>query len=446
MRSPVLCALVAIGCGSSGSGVDVEVKAPSGTRTVELLVAPGDCTDATCSDGIAWTIAGPQAAGTIYKVDSDTRNTLQVPASGTVRFRLHSNADQTIDRLAAIGFDAAGAPLSIKVLHDIVVPTDHAEIWQLSLDAIDEIGDQPDAPPASGTPTERQHVWRAPVVQGGPEDPASYPSCVVTQSWSDSDSSWDRHFIVPSDHDCDNQAIECNANWYDFAAGQTASVCATNNSGTFAPACIVGGSLCADGRSSSTACAADPSHPPLCIPDAMCQCTDPGTFDTCVRDELAAGFTAPMQSPVTFANCDFPSVTGTAGSAGPCQSNSANRLVIDMPSSCTAVTLYRFGVPGAMMVAMNDSSFTLNNNQSFQMQVTLGDGGGCPIALVWQSGTASLAATPLLLDVAYGTNVHLLMPVRIAYVPSPTCPPVTQTPNCPLVGAGANDHMFTCIK
>ncbi len=442
MRSPVLCALGAIGCGSTGSGVDVDVKAPSGTRTVELLVAPDDCTDATCSDGIAWTTMGPQVAGTIYRTDSDTRDTLQVPASGTVRFQLHSKTDHPIDRIVAIGFDAGGAPLSIKVLQDVVVPTDHEEIWKLSLEPIDEIGDAPDAQPAAGSPTERQHVWRAPVVQGGPEDPASYPSCVVTQSWSDSEMTWDRHFIVPSDHDCDNQAIECNANWYDFGAGQQASACATNTSGMFSPACLVGGSLCADGRSDSMACVVDASHPALCVPDDMCQCSDPGTFDTCVRDELVAGFTSPMTSPITFANCEFPE---GAGSTGPCQSNSANRLAIAMPPSCSSVTLYRFAVPGATMVAMNNASFTLNN-ASFQMQVQLNDSAGCPVALVWQSGNATLTPTPLLLDVTYGTTVHLLMPVRLAYVPAMTCPPIGQRPDCPLVGAGANDHMFTCTR
>ena len=438
MRFAVGCVL-AIGC-SSGRGVDVEITPPQGTVRVELLVAPSDCSDPTCDAGIAWTTAGPQAAGKVYDVDHDTRNMLGVPASGSVRFQLHSSTDDHIDRIAAIAFDGQDNALALEVLRDLVVPTNSAEIWQVQLEPIVDIPDMPDAAPAAGSPTKREHVWRAPA--GSAEDASTYPSCLVTQEWDDSAKLWNRDFVVPSDRDCDNQTIECNPFWYDFDVGTPASVCATATSGHFTPACVLGGSLCADGRSDSTACTVPTNSPFQCVPDAICKCTDPGTFDACVRQELSTGFATPLASPITYADCEFPFLTGAPA---PCQSNSANLQRIAMPPSCTGVALYRFDVPGKMLVATNNASFTLNG-ASFQMQVQLNDTSGCAVTLVWQSGASVLTPLPLLVDVAYGSTTHLLMPVKLGYQPTATCPPPVQRLACQIYGAATNDQMFTCVK
>ncbi len=428
-------------CHSVGTGADIEVTPPAGTAEVELLVAPDPCDDGTgnaCAAGIAWPMLNEQPVGTIYSLDNDKRNAIPVTTSGqTVRFRLEPGETSHVDRLAVIAFDGAGNASAAKLLSDVTIPS-AAQIWKVDLDTITPIGSMLGVPAPNG-PTKLTEVWRAPVRStGGSEDPSQLASCFAQQSWDADKAMWEREFLAPTqDADCDNQMIECNSYWYDYGATAGGSPCLTATS-PFAPACVIGASLCADGRSSTTSCTYPPANNvTVCVPDSLCACNDPGKLASCVRNVVDAALAG--TSALTYADCGPFPVDSTTNS-GPCTSNNENQMVLQLPlSNALHISVGLLGVPFGAALATDNGSFPVGTAM-FTLQADPSNG---TVQLTWDKGSPPLVSPDLLLDVQY-TALDILVPLKIGFGTPMPCPSGAQNTSCILKGRGSADNEFHC--
>jgi hypothetical protein len=444
MRRLLLLSLVA--CGTKGKGVDIEVVPPSGTAEVELLVAPEACSDASgsaCALGIGWPMLNvPQVPpGTIYSLDNDTRNVIPVTRDGqTVSFRLEPGDTSQVERLVVIAFDGGGNASAFGLLDHVTIPIT-PQIWKVALEAIIPIGSTL-GPPTNGA-TDLVQVWRAPARPGGgTEDPATFASCFARQTWEPELMMWNRELLAPTrDPDCDNEVTECNPYWYDYATGTGGAACLTATS-SYAPACVIGGSSCADGQSSSTSCMlATGNLNAVCVPDALCACGDPGRLGLCVRGLVDAGFTTTGSGAPTFADCSgFPTVSATAG---PCTSNSANVMSFQLPVANAAhISIGLLSVPFSMPLVTDQGMFPVGTaGFSLQSDPAIG-----MVRLTWETGNAPLKAPDLVIDVAFPLH-HILIPLEITFLSGMQCPPTTmQKIDCPLRGKGSADNEFRCAS
>jgi hypothetical protein len=443
MRHLLLLALVA--CKSAGTGVDIEVVPPPGTAEVELLVAPERCSDSlgsACAVGIGWPpLKGPQPTppGTIYSLDNDMRNVIPVTRDGDkVRFRLEPGDSGEVERLAVIAFDGAGSASAFSELDHVTIPTTPPEIWQVDLATIDPIGMML-GPPTNASPTDLVQVWRPPMrPDGGTEDPSTFASCFARQTWDASQLTWNREFLAPtSDPDCDNESIECNPYWYDYATGTGGTACLTPTS-SFAPTCVIGGSACADGQSSTTRCALPVGNlMAICVPDALCACMDPGSLSQCVGGVVDGTIT--VTTPLTSVECNmFP--INKAANSGPCNSNNANQVTVTLPlANASHMSIGLLAVPFGTPLATDQGTFMVGT-AGFTMHANLTLG---TIQLTWETGTAPIKVPDLMIDVAFTTE-HVLIPLKIGFNPALLCPPQTITLTCSPGGKGSGDNMFRC--
>lgn len=436
MRGVAIVCLTAGVAACGGSGVDIDVSSPNADiDEVELFVAPGECSrqnGSPCASGIAWSSTlQDQPAGDIFLLQDS--NALTAPAKGNAaRFRLEaSGGNSFVARIAAVGKSQGKVVAGGVLTPDVDIPFDHPEIWKLELEPMSEPpAAGPDATPVPGAPEQRLHVWTA-----ADRDPA-LADCAMFQSWNGS--SWDREYLVPPmDRDCDGNAIECNNYWFDFNAGGDATSCLSTSGTLDNGICTVGSALCADGRSANDECVQ--STPEICVADALCaSCTTSPSIDgTCLMQQISDSFDNPGMPVVPFADCSF--VPDIAMAGAPCTNANSNQITLELSSigaPCTAVAVLPLQLPLAPplpQVMAGQATITAHLDQT-----------ACIVTLTWGAGAATVTdSTAFLLDVAFPSTKHVLLPLRISFQQPQVCPPVTGTFGCQLLGA---DTSFNCGK
>lgn len=441
MRGVIVVACAVVACG--GTGADIEVRSPDvAIDTVELFIGGGLClapmSDHACASGVAWATAmTEQPAGTILLL-ADTQEFTTKMSGGVARFRLEATPGHTtVAGALAVGL-ANGVPVASGRLDgQPSIPTDHAEIWQLSLTATDPVDDaDPDAAPASTDLPKRVKVWSSPKRMPG------LTSCAMTQHWNGQ--SWDRTYFVPSnDRDCDGETIECDPYWYDFNAGGTATICLDTQGPADQGTCTLGSALCADGTSASMSCMQS-SQPEECFAGDICNSctTSPSVDGDCVKQLIATAYAAVdtmsgTPPTVPIADCVFtPDIT----SMGPCTATATQQLELPADNlTCMNATLRPLMLPLQPVLPnptmLGPANITVTASSST---------GGCQISFDWLEGVVAIPPTPMpyLLDVEYSNAKHVVLPVRLSFAPAATC--ATGGPNqCQLYGS-TDDMQFAC--
>jgi hypothetical protein len=405
----LLVGCVVAACGG-GTGVDIEIAAPTGVPVdrVELWVAYDQCYD--CPNGIAWT-QDDRASGDIYFLRDE--GLIQAEPRGDT-FVLHLDAAQgNADPpwVAIVGYDKDKAS-AVRVLHDVHIPSTKVVVWKVDLYPAAPASTDVATAPKDAAIDHRAHVWnRAPT----PELPAP-TGCLAYQKWTGSE--WETEYFVPkTDPDCDGvpPEKECSEFWYQY---KPFGRCVTDAGTTLPGACIIGNSPCADGVSSDSTCREEPAKPITCLPDAVCaKCAGEIPADFCAPSAIDDAIT----NDTTFHyHCGFDATAeGTA-----CQ-QILQKVTLRAPmlsATCASPLMHfvddPFGNPQSSLVfgtAPNVAKFTAHATTE-----------PCVFDVTWEAGTvqAFIGNVSFLLEVPYTNGTRALYPVQIT--------PTNQTITCAL--------------
>lgn len=282
--------IIAVAACSAADSVAIEIEThdPAIVR-VELFIAAGPCTtcDGVAPPGTDPTVANAKPLGDVSYVVGTDRFDTRVDSDGIAGFLIKPGAQtSTVPKLAAIGFDANGAPLGFVVddtSFDLEPLLGTKRRYQLESRTVQQ---------AMGTGNDQIITWRTDGLD--PAHPA--PSCVAIVRH-------DGHteFFVPeADPDCDGFVApnECDPTWYKYKqpAGSAPPECLVTDLG----ACQIGKSgTCVDGDSAPACTSLDK----FCVPQVACNACMPPYSETCLTS-IATDATA------THLHCQIPIFTG----------------------------------------------------------------------------------------------------------------------------------------
>lgn len=424
MRAGALLGLVGVAACSSGSGADIEIRSDLSIASVEVFIATNYCsmpdpeqpgTDAKvpCSKyGIAWEPGQPAVEqrddglyDEIYVSVLERGQPYELhPAAeqsgSTWRLHLDADRDNNVVKILVVGFDAQKQPIAVAKIDD-TVPLNTAVHWTVTLDRADpaSLSDMGAPDLEGGQPRVRVHTW------GRDEHPVGDAArCVVMQHWDGV--RWQGTYIVPdSDHDCDNETVECDPQYFNL--NQSGNVCVGR--GTLDAPCRVGVSTCIDGTNEHHTCLVATSNAPTtCVPDDVCElCAGPYGLGPCVSDGARDNL-------ISHVTCRF---SGSASDDRACGRGKVGSVgFFYLPYACQAVevrTLANVLAPSGV------KTFRVNDEADFSLEL---DGNStvatCKVYVYFDAGIAErgdassviVAVTP-----ANSDSVSIIIPLEVVF-------------------------------
>ena len=398
--------IIALAACSTADSVAIEIEThdPAIVR-VELFVAGAPC--ANC-DGIAPpgtdpTIANSKPLGDVSYVVGTDRFDTRVDGDGIAGFLLKPDAQNTmVPKLAAIGFDANGAPLGFVV-------------DDTSFDLVPLLGTKRRYQLESRTVQQAMHVGNDQIVTWRTEgtDPAHpSPSCLAIVRHDE-----ETEFFSPeADPDCDGfgSGEECDPTWYKYKTPMDGVPvqCLVDEGG----ACQVGNlGTCIDGDTAATC----QSYNKFCVPQVACTKCMPPYDQACLNSigTLASATRLHCRVPI------FPDAANSNALSTCSTTSNLVQLISHYPDACTT----GFVGLGATSIDVNGSiDITTPNNEVVGTLVPSARGIPCSIAFSSVLMVTSFPPNPVvgkgLFAVANGGSETLLMPVVVEFteVTAPT--------------------------
>ncbi|MFT3694431.1 MAG: hypothetical protein QM831_14890 [Kofleriaceae bacterium] len=376
--------LLLAACGDD-TKLALQVVAPqgSGVKTVELWISDEDCND--CKGGIAPPAADQRPMGSVHLVAGATAFTAAVDSDGIATFGIGKGdgGDVTINKIAAVGYDANNTPIALVVDDQgFDLAKQLGEIRRYELVPTDITAKvQPDA--SDGTV-----LWRT--------DPNGV-GCL----WANGE-----FFVPPGDPDCDGFTgdQECDEDWYDFKGDLTDQVCEGADA-THGGACVIGYEAgCADG-STGGACEGE-----VCVGEALCNDMQ------CRVDPVACIGTHADSLPRI--DCTIPLMTtSTATFIGVCpgQGNSFN--FGNGVTHCNASFIQTLQFPPMLQskLSFSDATYPVG-------EITIANTGSNPCSVTFATALATNATTdsPVLqrgaLALENGNSPIAVLPIFVKFV------------------------------
>ncbi|HEY0255453.1 MAG TPA: hypothetical protein VGC41_28180, partial [Kofleriaceae bacterium] len=241
-----LVAMLSLAACGDDTKLAIQVAAPDGVVTVELLIDDHECTD--CDGGIGPPSTPDRVLGNVHVLAEDARFSATVDSDGLATFGLtpSETGSPLVGRLAVVGYDATDQPIALYVDDtgfDLSTELGQIRRYELAPTQID----------AKQSNTSGVVLWRA--------DPAT-AACLAIET----DPQHVEFFVPPTDPDCDGVtgAAECDAHWYDYKQASADQACtAVDPTG----ACELGEiTACEDGKSAG---GCEPQNK-FCFGDAEC--------------------------------------------------------------------------------------------------------------------------------------------------------------------------------
>jgi hypothetical protein len=424
--------IIAVAACSTADSVAIEIEThdPAIVR-VELFVAGEPC--GNCDSGIAPPGTDPSMPnskpnGDVSFVVGTDRFDARVDSDGIAGFLLKPDAQDTmVPKLAAIGFDANGAPLGFVVddtSFDLVPLLGTKRRYQLESRTVQQ---------AMGTGNDQIITWRT----DGTDTAHPPPSCLAIVRHDG-----ETEFFSPkADPDCDGFVApnECDSTWYKFKqpADADPTACVADDA---AMLCQVGKSgTCVDGATAPTCTSIDR----FCVPQAACAMCMPPYDQAClssIATDMVNG---------TRLLCTIPVYNTAVNNPTTCL-NGSPLISLDQyyPQPCTVG-----------FVQVGDTSGNIST--SLDIGTTNGDIVGtldrtgytqtCSFGFSTSITVTHLPALPAVqkgaLAITVGGAETLLMPVVVAYVSGGTitdCAVATSRPMCAILPDTVNDTLFQC--
>jgi len=389
MRFPLLACAVVAACGANDPvGITVEFVSPPGVDSIELFVAK-PCTK-SCDGRTGPPNVGPIEGARQWEVPHEGTGPFVISATEALLLVNDREEDQTIEMLAAVGYDGSGTAVAAYMhFEPILLVAGQTEHWRLTLSPATDIVPGEDAPDA----TFRARRWR--------RSDETMPSCAVIEKGHD------RYAFGPiGDRDCDEmtttEEAEC-APWVHRAEGVMpagafgAAVCGKSMvlDAAFPPACLAGGRACNE-VSGSSDLTCSPLTDQYCVPTQLCEC--PTWDSTCVRGKLAVPppSSSYIKCTVCVADPEFPEFT-LAPILG---SGSSTNVCSDVRMHEVASTLG-----------------PLDNTATFSTSVLEITGtNGCNVTMKW-TGTAPATTDVAVVSIDLLNGNHIVVPLYVEYAP-----------------------------
>ncbi len=396
----VLPLVVLVGCWNDTPGLRLEIKAAeTGATRVELYLATRTC--AGCNNRLRPQGVPVKLGGEVWLLDGDTKtktpNTVLDVTGGKVVFDLQvpDAVDTDVAYIVAVGYGGDGKVVGVAALHDVTIPSDHAEVYRIDLaNAANQASSDKAAP--SG---DRVWVWRR-------NDPttAALAACVGIEH-SDGTAVERKWFVPEDDTDCDGIDLECDR--YNYQAMGTSDV---DNASCVVSAkvpmindtsCLLGGQTCIDGH---TDMSCGPVVPSYCLPDALCA-------NSGCRADLA---TCIGQGVLTYLKITVPTTTQRDRCIAVPDQTAA---LVDLaglfigPGASTPMTKCT-GIKFAdLQVGMlNVEGDFKPGNAVFKANLQTGT---CKFLMSWVSGALPSATNFGVIDLELDNGMHMELPLRV---------------------------------
>jgi hypothetical protein len=436
------------------SGLELDVRVPDGVTSVEIRLGQPTCNGSgdafscsngssaaigTVGEGIAWSSAGPSAAGDIHELITISHS--EAVHGGSATFLLDTrDLPSPIGALAIIGLDASGVPQAMTVLDDVSVPQ-RAQL-SIQLPAVTAV----DVPPTGSDQTPAVHLWTS----GSASCLAWFPPA------TDPSSPPGAEFIVPADdHDCDGFAIDGTTECDDYWAHSVTlgGMCATreaigsSSTGSATMPCVLGSAAaCMDGQlASSTGCMPNPTLV-ACVPDAVCDVCGSPLNDNCFPTELGSSSTVSHAE----IDCTFPYLSLISGKTQCALPATSEVAIVYTALGSPTFEVDSFAL-APMLLAGIGSTLNVGSGAVFTVGALgvvgtgSGSGSGLAMTLTWTSGFPSANQPPYFLRIGSAANTTTagsaaLIPLVISF------PEVSSSQTCMASCAltTTTDEVWTC--
>lgn len=383
MRFPLVACAVLAACGDAPVGITVDFTSPAGVKTIELFVAEPctkSCDGRTGPPGVA-----PIDGAQLWEVPNDGNGPFVIGANEAVLLVTDGMDDQTIEMLAAIGYDENGTAIAAYMhFEPVLVVAGQSVRWTLTLEPTTDIVPGEDAPDG----TFRARRWK--------RSDALMPSCAIIEKGRE------RYAFGPvGDRDCDEltmpETVEC-APWIHRAddvppSGFGAAVCGTTVA--FQPgypsACLAGGRACSESGSVGARCTQLSQD--FCVTPDLCNC--PEWNEACLRQRLLL---PPVTSYVKCVACTSP-VMFPVLPLGPLLGRGQN--------TCSNVRMHEL----ASSLGPLDETATFATSE-----IKITSKSGCDVTMEW-SGAIGTDTDIAFVSLDLSNGKHVVVPLYVEYAP-----------------------------